>query len=702
MAPTSSEIGSQIKRLLESNDHQEIERFLRNPPIEIEEDERLHQKVVVLHDRIGSIDPLVSAHVFWQTHRHTVILDQRHVGELVFTVSAASVLDQTDASYVVAGCDATLDPTCFPKGGLMQHIQRLEGSEFFAGSHRPPQPLEFLGLWEIESRIRPYRYLFINMEKNERQDYTCSLDDILKAVTRSLEYTAGRPQASRVAIPALGWHHLSPEDKEVATREILHLIERFCKKGQTGNLEEIRLSLYSLEAALTFSKTLNETKQQHIEVLNMRLADARRLASERTDLFYEFHDPAFQTIRERINSQLDATHPIVFVGESGVGKQFFGAYVHSHGPRREQPFQVAGVRDSMERDPWESLTGKQVKEGDNGKTRPVDRLMAANKGTLLIKRLEQIPAEVQELLVHFLNDGTYYPIGSDKPKSLDVRVLFASREPLDSLLQRGSLIPDLYRRLEPYVIELPPLRKRPEDILPIATMWLKIYRDEFGFEVTDFDDEVKTLFQSYDWPTNVDQLQCVVEDAVRYAQRGVITRQHVPLQVKYIGEVPPAFAKRENLFSDYLKFRRQHGDDWERMNRELTENARVIIGQLIGQKPVGEPNVAALLKRAASENVWPAARRVLVARRVFVGIFRIRKPKLLRYQGSTIRLLGYVDEGDEHTTQKPWPKRGALAKYLCDIGLTLSGVGAGHTDDLFPEEIQMLNEVRDWKMGKTG
>ncbi|MBK8129588.1 MAG: sigma-54-dependent Fis family transcriptional regulator [bacterium] len=691
----------QIALLLERNDKVEIERFLKNPPLEIEEDELLHQKIVVLHDRIGSVDPLVSAHVYWQRNKGRAVLDHREVGKLSFMVSASSVLDHSDASYIVAATDATLDPSNFSKAGLMQHIQWLEGSEFFSGAHRPPRPLDFLDVWEIASTKRQFRYLFVNLEQNARRDYACSLDDILHALTTCLNHVARHPQAKIVAIPTLGWRDLNHEDKEASSREILNLIENFCKDGQTGNLEEVRLSLYSLEAAFTFSKTLNETKQKHIEHLNERLADARILASGRTDLIYEFHSPAFKAIRERIDAQLDANHPIVFIGEPGVGKQFFGAYVHSHGPRRNQPFILAGQRDSMENDPWKSLAGGRSSDNDGGKSRCADRVMTANNGTLFVKHLDHMPSDVQEFMVHFLDRGTYYPNGADKPKTLDVRVLFASQEPLASLVEKKSLIPDLYHRLQPYTIELPPLRKRQDDILPIASMWLDIYRDEHGYAVTGFDEEVVSLFQAFDWPNNVSQLQSIIQMAVQNTKEGVITMKHVSLLLPHADEVPSLFAKKTGLLTDYLELRRKHLADWETFNQSISNEAFEVIKQLLNQPKPGTLSVASLLAKLASEFGWPKVHRILVARRVIVGMFKLRKHKWPSSSMSTVKLLGYVEELDDDQPKTAKPTRGALAKYLSELGLTMSNVQRSDTDGLFPEEIQMLLAVTRLRLSKS-
>ena len=183
MTDSNETVSQRIEELLQSGDQEEIKQFLRNPPPEIEEDERLHQKTVVLHDRIGAVDPLVSAHVYWQRNKRATIVDHRVVGNIMFTITASSVLDQPDADYIVAACDAMLDPGSFPQGGLLQHIQWLEGSNYFEGPHHPPQPLDFLGLWEIASIMRTNRYLFINMEKNAQRTTPATLTIFSKGLT---------------------------------------------------------------------------------------------------------------------------------------------------------------------------------------------------------------------------------------------------------------------------------------------------------------------------------------------------------------------------------------------------------------------------------------------------------------------------------------------------------------------------------------
>jgi transcriptional regulator with GAF, ATPase, and Fis domain len=237
------------------------------------------------------------------------------------------------------------------------------------------------------------------------------------------------------------------------------------------------------------------------------------------------------------------------------------------------------------------------------------------------------------------------------------------------------------------------LRKRTEDILPIAMMWLNIYRDEFGYQVTDFDDEVKALFQSYDWPTNVDQLQSVIEDAVRYAQRGVITKQHISLRVPYVTEIPALFAKKANLVSDYLEFRRAHTADWKSENEKLNTDAATITQMVLKPKQPLKESFAVFMGRHASEQGWLSIRKTLVARRVIISVFAFRNHKLINSIRRTAELLGYYGEKNIRETKSGDKLPGAFAKYLSDIGLTPDKLMKNSQEDLFPEEIQMVNEV---------
>jgi transcriptional regulator with GAF, ATPase, and Fis domain len=153
----------------------------------------------------------------------------------------------------------------------------------------------------------------------------------------------------------------------------------------------------------------------------------------------------------------------------------------------------------------------------------------ADGGSLFLDEIGDIPPETQARLLRVLQEREFTPLGDTTPRKVDVRIVAATNIDLKEAVRQGSFREDLYYRLAVVPIELPPLRERREDILPLAQHFIRKYDEENVREVSDqLAPDVLALMEQYSWPGNVRELENVIERAVVIAPGNEITRQCLP------------------------------------------------------------------------------------------------------------------------------------------------------------------------------
>src|SRR5262249_4528520 len=132
----------------------------------------------------------------------------------------------------------------------------------------------------------------------------------------------------------------------------------------------------------------------------------------------------------------------------------------------------------------------------------VGRFELANGGTLFLDEIGDISLEVQTKLLRVLQEKTFERVGSSEPVTVDVRIIAATHQDLEALIQQGRFREDLFYRLNVFPIFVPPLRERPEDIPELATHFMRLSAQRCRKEVTQMDDDVLAILKSYAWPGN--------------------------------------------------------------------------------------------------------------------------------------------------------------------------------------------------------
>jgi DNA-binding NtrC family response regulator len=219
---------------------------------------------------------------------------------------------------------------------------------------------------------------------------------------------------------------------------------------------------------------------------------------------------------------------VLITGESGTGKELAARAIHVLSPRRAGPFvaiNCAAMPDTL----MESeLFGHEKGAFTGAVERRAGCFELAQKGTVLLDEIGDMPVATQAKLLRVLEDGRVRRLGGKSEIQLDVRVIAATNAPLDAALKDGRFREDLYYRLNVFPIPLPPLRDRQEDLAVLAAALLEQLNKKHGVKATDISPPVLERFQAHSWPGNVRELRNVLERAVIVAGEGSIELQHLP------------------------------------------------------------------------------------------------------------------------------------------------------------------------------
>jgi two-component system nitrogen regulation response regulator GlnG len=239
-------------------------------------------------------------------------------------------------------------------------------------------------------------------------------------------------------------------------------------------------------------------------------------------------DAVSQIIRE-VNRVAQSDFSIIIQGETGAGKELVARAIYQLSRRAGAPFIPLDCGSIPENLIESELFGYQ-KGAFTGAVAPkTGKFEAAQGGTLFLDEIANLPLGAQAKLLRVLQEKTVLRLGAIQPIKIDVRLLTASNQELQGLVESGQMREDLFFRLNEFTITIPPLRERRDDILYLAQRFLDITNKELQKSVQRFSDYCLEALLSYHWPGNVRQLRSVIRRAVLLAD-DIITEKHLELQ----------------------------------------------------------------------------------------------------------------------------------------------------------------------------
>jgi formate hydrogenlyase transcriptional activator len=276
----------------------------------------------------------------------------------------------------------------------------------------------------------------------------------------------------------------------------------------------------------------------------MTLADQDRRARRFEQIIGD--SAALRIVLEQVERVATADSTVLIQGETGTGKELIAHALHNASPRSGQPLiklNCAAIPfDLLESE----LFGHERGAFTGAIAQKIGRFELADKGTLFLDEVGDIPLALQPKLLRVLQEQEFERLGSGRTHRVDVRLVAATHRDLEQMVTRNQFRSDLYYRLNVFPITLPPLRERREDIRPLVEHYVEIFSCRMGKRIDTIPEEFVSAFESHSWPGNIRELQNVIERAVILSNDGLLPNLLRPTRVDSVVAFPVSRTLRES------------------------------------------------------------------------------------------------------------------------------------------------------------
>ena len=284
------------------------------------------------------------------------------------------------------------------------------------------------------------------------------------------------------------------------------------------------LEIFANQAALALSNARLYVKtQKEIAILQ----DSLQLSQGFHTLIYESKE--MEMVLNVVKKVGMTNSTVLVLGESGVGKELIAEQIHLNSRYAEKPFIRVNCAALPEGLLESELFGHVRGAFTDALKDRMGKFEQAGDGTIFLDEIGELSLPVQAKLLRFLEDGIFEPLGSNEQKRVRARILSATNRNLIDLVAKGEFRKDLYYRLNVIPINVPPLRNRVSDIMPLAKHFLQFAMRDTNKTVSHFEKSAIDALHSFEWPGNIRELKNVVERAVVITQDGSIRREHLLL-----------------------------------------------------------------------------------------------------------------------------------------------------------------------------
>ena len=312
--------------------------------------------------------------------------------------------------------------------------------------------------------------------------------------------------------------HLIHPDMPVIILTAHGSIESAVEAMKRGAFTYLTKPFDSRELILQIERALEKTK------LTGEIKRLRELLGEK----YNFTNivaksEAMRNILDQVARIAGTDSTVAIYGPSGTGKELIAKAIHIASPRKDYPFLAINCAAIPESLLESELFGYEKGAFTGAERRTRGLFTRADKGTLLLDEIGDMPFSIQAKLLRVLQERIFFPLGSDQPVSVDVRVIAATNKDLKDEVRAGRFREDLFYRIHVIPIELPALKNRKEDIPSLVEHFIKKYGDRLGKEIQSVTPAAMRKLMLYDWPGNVRELENIIEYAVVMTDTDILT-----------------------------------------------------------------------------------------------------------------------------------------------------------------------------------
>jgi len=309
---------------------------------------------------------------------------------------------------------------------------------------------------------------------------------------------------------------------------------------------------FDIDEAIEQVRRAFRQSQQSNKVVATELVDSPEIIGEA---------PAMQEVFRAIGRLARSNVTVLINGESGTGKELVAQALHRHSPRASKPF-IALNMAAIPRDLMESeLFGHERGAFTGAQTRRMGRFEQADGGTLFLDEIGDMPAELQTRLLRVLADGEFYRVGGHEPVKVDVRIIAATHQHLEGLVEKGEFREDLFHRLNVIRIHIPALRERREDIPLLMQHFLTTSAQELDTELKILRPETIEVLQQIEWPGNVRQLENTARWLTVMSSGQEIHVEDLPPELKVDGKVESSSNEWQALLRTWTQQKLQQGEE---------------------------------------------------------------------------------------------------------------------------------------------
>jgi len=286
------------------------------------------------------------------------------------------------------------------------------------------------------------------------------------------------------------------------------------------------------ELDLAFRKAL-ENHALKEEVVNLR----GRVRSEVDGLLFGGDNPKMQEVREIIEQVADTDITVLVRGESGTGKEVVARALYQLGDRCDQPFVKVNCAALPSELLESELFGFEKGAFTGAQKRKLGKFEYANRGTIFLDEISEMPPGLQAKLLQVLQDGEFSRLGGEADVKVDTRIIAATNRNLEQAVRDGEFREDLYYRLNVVTILVPPLRDRIDAVPLLTEHFLSVYSEQYGKPVRGLSQETMQVLLSYHWPGNVRELENMIKRMVVLGNEKAVIQE---IQSQKVGRQEPA------------------------------------------------------------------------------------------------------------------------------------------------------------------
>ncbi len=319
----------------------------------------------------------------------------------------------------------------------------------------------------------------------------------------------------------------------------------------SSRLDDSTLPFIETASGLAVVLLTTATTKKRLYEAGQHLRELRRLQKAGFS-FVSGNDENSARFDEMLHSAAKLDTTVSITGETGSGKEVAAREIHERSSRKEAPFVAVNCAAITPELIEAELFG--VKKGaftDANRSRP-GLFELAHGGTIFLDEVGELSQELQVKLLRVLQEGVVERIGGSEKKQVDFRLICATNLDLAQGVREGKIRADFYYRINVFSLQVPPLRERKGDLLPLANYFLRLFCRQFGKKITGFSDGAQRALVNYQWPGNIRELRNVIERAVVLAQDAVVPKTALSLQNE-VSAAAPSFPKEHKAALEFFE-----------------------------------------------------------------------------------------------------------------------------------------------------